>query len=184
MLLSFHKPFDVLSQFTPEVGGQRTLAEFGLPKGVYPIGRLDRDSEGLLLLSVEPHLVARLADPESKVAKRYLVQVEGQPSPDQLRLLAAGVEIRINKHVYRTAPAAAECIPAPGFAARQPPVRFRKTVPDAWLELVITEGKNRQVRRMCAAVGLPVLRLVRVSIGPYQLGDLTPGRWARVGSPA
>lgn len=177
MLIALHKPFNVLSQFTAEIPGQRTLAEFDLPKGVYAVGRLDRDSEGLLLLSDEPRLVKRLSDPASDTAKHYAVQVEGSPSAQQLQQLRSGVSIRIDKRGYRTAPAAVDILPDPRFAERQPPIRFRKTVPDAWLELVITEGKNRQVRRMCAAVGLPVLRLVRTQIGEHRLGELPPGEW-------
>ena len=179
MLIALHKPYGVLSQFTQEVEGQRTLAEFGLPKGVYPVGRLDRDSEGLLLLSDERSRVSALLDPSGKVPKTYYVQVEGAPAAGQLLRLRAGVDIRVKKRVHRTAPAEAAVVPDPGFAERRPPVRFRKTVPDAWLSLTITEGKNRQVRRMCAAVGLPVLRLVRVAVGEYELGTLAPGEWLR-----
>ena len=179
MLIAFHKPYGVLSQFTQEVEGQRTLAEFGLPRGVYPVGRLDRDSEGLLLLSDERARVAALLDPSREVPKTYFVRVEGRPRKDQLSSLSSGVDIRIKKRDYRTAPAKVTAIDDPGFAERRPPVRFRKTVPDAWLSLTITEGKNRQVRRMCAAVGLPVLRLVRVAVGEYELGTLAPGEWLR-----
>ena len=180
MLVALHKPYGVLSQFTQEVEGQRTLAEFGLPKEVYPVGRLDRDSEGLLLLSDERARVAALLDPGREVPKTYYVQVEGSPATGQLQRLCSGVDIRIRKRVYRTAPAEAVAVPDPGFAERRPPVRFRKTVPDAWLSLTITEGKNRQVRRMCAAVGLPVLRLVRVAVGEYALGELAVGAWRRL----
>lgn len=180
MLIALHKPYGVLSQFTTEVDDQRTLAEFGLPKGIYPVGRLDRDSEGLLLLTDDNRLKIRLLDPAAKTPKRYVVQVEGTPTSEALARLASGVDIRINKRTYRTRPADVHEISDPGFAERRPPVRFRKTVPDAWLELVITEGKNRQVRRMCAAVGLPVLRLVRVGIGEYALGGLELGKWAVV----
>ncbi len=183
MLIALHKPYDVLSQFTVEVPGQRTLAEFGLPKGVYAVGRLDRDSEGLLLLSDDGPLVKRLSDPSSLTAKHYTVQVEGKPTEHQLRQLRSGVDLRINKRIHRTAPAEVTTLPEPGFAERQPPVRFRKTVLDAWLELVITEGKNRQVRRMCAAVGLPVLRLIRTAVGEYELGDLREGEWRELALP-
>ena len=177
MLIALHKPYGVLSQFTPEAEGQRTLAEFGLPKGIYPVGRLDRDSEGLLLLSDDKAIVSRLLDPARKVPKTYVVQVEGTPTDEAIGRLRSGVDIRIRKRSHRTALAEVEAIDDPGFAERQPPVRFRKTVPTAWLELTITEGKNRQVRRMCAAVGLPVLRLVRVRIGDYELGGLDIGKF-------
>ena len=177
MLIALHKPYGVLSQFTAEVEGQRTLAECGLPSGVYPVGRLDRDSEGLLLLTDERRRVAALLDPAREVPKTYIVQIEGAPQPAQLQRLRAGVDVRVKKRTHRTAPAVVEEVPDPGFAERRPPVRFRKTVPDAWLRLTITEGKNRQVRRMCAAVGLPVLRLVRVAVGDYLLGGLSPGAW-------
>ena len=181
MLIALHKPYDVLSQFTAEVAGQRTLSEFGLPSRVYPVGRLDRDSEGLLLLTDEPRLVKSLLDPGREIAKTYVVQVEGEPSAAQLAHLSTGVEIRVKKRTFATAPATVALIPDPGFAERQPPVRFRITVPDAWLRLSITEGKNRQVRRMCAAVGLPVLRLVRVAVGDHRLGGLRPGAWREIG---
>ena len=181
MLIALHKPYGVLSQFTAEVEGQRTLAEFGLPGGVYPVGRLDRDSEGLLLLTDDNALKTRLLDPARHVAKVYTVQVEGTPTAEALARLAAGVDIRIKKRTHRTAPARVIEIQDPGFAERQPPVRFRKSVPTAWLELRITEGKNRQVRRMCAAVGLPVLRLVRVGVGAYTLGALPRGEWRELG---
>ncbi len=180
MLIALHKPYDVLSQFTAEAPGQRTLAEFGLPKGVYPIGRLDRDSEGLLLLSDEPKLVQSLLDPQDRQPKVYLVQVEGSPTDEQLQHLARGVKIRIDKRVHTTRPAQVVQINDPGFAERRPPVRVRKTVPDAWLELQISEGKNRQVRRMCAAAGLPVLRLIRVAVGPYELDGLLLGTWQQL----
>ena len=183
MLVALHKPYDVLSQFTAEVAGQRTLADFGLPPGIYAAGRLDRDSEGLLLLTDEGAVVRALSADAAAVAKTYCAQVEGSPAASQLARLESGVDIRINKRVYRTRPAQVRAIVDPGFAERQPPVRFRKTVPTAWLELVITEGKNRQVRRMCAAVGLPVLRLVRTAVGPYGLGDLPVGDWCELQAP-
>ena len=183
MLLALHKPYGVLSQFTPDHAGQRTLAAFDLPPRVYPVGRLDRDSEGLLLLTDDNRVKTRLLDPVQRVEKVYCVQVEGQPSADALARLAGGVDIRVNKRAHRTRPARVRAVEDPGFAARQPPVRFRKTVPTAWLELIITEGKNRQVRRMCAAVGLPVLRLVRVRVGAYELGELAVGAWRREDAP-
>lgn len=180
MLIALNKPYGVLSQFTPEAPGQRTLAEFGLPPKVYPVGRLDRDSEGLLLLTDDNRLKARLLDPRSGTAKVYWAQVEGEPSAQAIAQLSAGVDIRIKKRSHRTAPASVSELPDPGLPRRDPPVRFRKTVPTAWLELAITEGKNRQVRRMCAAVGLPVLRLYRASVGPYSIAGLAPGSWRAI----
>ncbi len=180
MLIALHKPYDVLSQFTPEAQGQRTLAEFDLPKNVYPIGRLDRDSEGLLLLTNEKRLVAQLLDPANQVAKTYRAQVEGIPSAAQLKQLRTGVTIRVNKRDYKTRPAQVEHLQKFDLAPRNPPIRVRKSVPDSWLELTITEGKNRQIRRMCAAVGLPVLRLVRVQVGQHRLGQLKAGSWQEI----
>ena len=180
MLIALHKPYGVLSQFTPEAEGQRTLAEFELPKDVYPVGRLDRDSEGLLLLTDEKRRVGQLLDPINKVSKHYLAQVEGIPTSSQLEALRKGVTIRVNKRDYRTRPAQVRLAPKQDYAPRVPPIRVRKSVPDTWIELTITEGKNRQVRRMCAAVGLPVLRLMRVAVGEYVLGDLEAGQWTRL----
>lgn len=174
MLIALHKPYGVLSQFTPEPGSRwRTLAEFGLPAGVYPLGRLDADSEGLLLLSDEPGLNSRLLDPEQGHVREYWVQVERVPDEAALEKLARGVAIG----GHRTRPCVAHRIGAPVLPPRVPPVRFRKNVPDCWLALELTEGKNRQVRRMTAAVGHPTLRLVRGRIGGLELGDLPPGRW-------
>ncbi len=180
MLIAFHKPYGVLSQFTPDQPGQRTLAEFGFPKGVFPIGRLDQDSEGLLLLGDEAPLVKRLLDPVKGHPRTYQVQVEGLPAPEAVQRLAAG---GIDLKGHRTLPCRARCLePAPDFPPRDPPVRFRKSVPDCWLELILTEGKNRQVRRMTAAVGHPTLRLVRVAIGRFGLGELEPGTWRELGA--
>ena len=175
MLIAFNKPFDVLCQFTDNgVPPRPTLAGFGLPAGVYAAGRLDRDSEGLLLLTDDGALAHRLTDPRHKEAKTYRVQVEGAPSAAQLRALAEGVRLNDGP----TLPAQARLLdPAPALWPREPPVRFRKHVPDAWIELTIREGRNRQVRRMTAAVGLPTLRLVRVRIGPHALDGLLPGQW-------
>ncbi len=159
------------------LGGIPTLAGFGLPAGVYPAGRLDHDSEGLLLLTDDGALAHRLTDPRHKQPKTYWVQVEGDPRPEQLRALRDGVELNDGP----TRPAQARCIGAPALWPRDPPVRYRKTVPDAWLELQITEGRNRQVRRMTAAVGLPTLRLVRVAVGPYRLDRAQDGRWLMPG---
>lgn len=176
MLLAFHKPYGVLSQFTPEPGSAwRTLADFGLPPRVYPLGRLDADSEGLLLLSDEGALNRRLLDPTEGHVREYWVQVERVPAADALDRLARG-GLRLGDH--RTQPCRARRLePAPPVPPRDPPIRFRRQVPDAWLSLELTEGKNRQVRRMTAAVGHPTLRLIRVRIGRLTLGDLPAGHW-------
>jgi len=181
MLIAFHKPYGVLCQFTPDQPGQRTLAEFGFPKRVFPIGRLDQDSEGLLLLGDERPWVDRLLDPRHGHPRTYQVQVEGLPEPATIaRLAAGGIDLR----GHRTLPCRARRLEnAPDFPPRDPPVRFRKSVPDCWLELVLTEGKNRQVRRMTAAVGHPTLRLVRVAIGRLKLATLTPGAWRELDDP-
>jgi 23S rRNA pseudouridine2457 synthase len=178
MLVAFNKPHGVLCQFTDRsVPPRRTLAGFGLPAGVYPAGRLDFDSEGLLLLTDDGALAHRLTDPRHKQPKTYWVQVEGDPGEAQLQALREGVRLNDGP----TLPAQARRIDAPALWPRDPPVRFRKSIPDAWLELTIREGRNRQVRRMTAAVGLPTLRLVRVGVGDTALGDLAPGRWSRLG---
>lgn len=182
MLIAFNKPYGVLCQFTdhPEPGQKRsprpTLAGFGLPPGVYAAGRLDFDSEGLLLLTDDGTLAHRLTDPRHKQPKTYWVQVEGCPDDAQLKALRDGVALNDGQ----TLPAQAQCIDIPPVWPRDPPVRFRKTVPDGWLELTIHEGRNRQVRRMTAAVGLPTLRLIRISIGTHALADLLPGQWRRM----
>lgn len=175
MLIAFHKPMHVLCQFTDRSSPpRRTLAGFGLPKGVYAAGRLDYDSEGLLLLTDDGALVAAIASPKFDWPKTYLVQVEGVPGEAALQRLRQG--LRLNDGP--TKPAEVECIEAPPWLPpREPPVRVRKTVPDAWLRLTIREGRNRQVRRMTAAVGLPTLRLVREAIGPYRLDGLAAGAW-------
>jgi 23S rRNA pseudouridine2457 synthase len=176
MLVAFNKPYGVLCQFTDSsVPPRRTLAEFGLPPGVYAAGRLDHDSEGLLLLTDDGPLANRLTDPRHKEPKTYWVQVEGTPATAQLEALRHGVALNDGP----TLPAQAREIDAPALWPRDPPVRFRKTVPDAWLELTLREGRNRQVRRMTAAVGLPTLRLVRVAMGAHRLGELAPGGWRR-----
>jgi 23S rRNA pseudouridine2457 synthase len=176
MLIALNKPYGVLCQFTDRSRPPRpTLAGFGLPAGVYPAGRLDFDSEGLLLLTDDGPLAHRLTDPAHKQPKTYWVQVEGEPREEQLDALRRGVALKDGP----TLPAQALRIDAPPLWPRDPPVRMRKTVPDAWLELVLREGRNRQVRRMTAAVGLPTLRLVRVAIGPHALGALQPGEWRR-----
>jgi len=173
-LILFNKPFNVLCQFTDRsVPPRPTLAGFGLPPQVYAAGRLDHDSEGLLLLTDEGGLAHRLTDPRHKADKTYWVQVEGEPTDARLDQLRRGVVLNDGP----TLPAGIEQIDPPALWVRDPPVRFRKTVPDAWLAVTLREGRNRQVRRMTAAVGLPTLRLVRASMGPYQLGELQPGQW-------
>ena len=174
MLLAFHKPYGVLSQFTPDGSPNRLLAEFGFPPGVYPIGRLDADSEGLLLLSDEAALNARLLHPQQGHARIYWAQVERIPTAEALAQLERGVIVAGR----RTLPCRARRLdPQPQLPPRDPPIRFRKNVQDCWVELELVEGKNRQVRRMTAAVGHPTLRLMRVRIGGFKLADLPPGQW-------
>lgn len=175
-VILFNKPFGVLSQFTDakSPSPRPTLSAFvGLP-GVYPAGRLDRDSEGLLVLTDDGRLQARIADPRHKWPKTYWAQVEGLPDDAALDALRRGVTLKDGQ----TRPAEAVRIDAPtGLWPRDPPVRFRKSVPDCWLRLILREGRNRQVRRMTAAIGHPTLRLIRAGIGDWQLGDLAPGQW-------
>lgn len=179
--LIFNKPYDVLSQFTDkgnEGTGRRTLSDFIDVPGVYAAGRLDRDSEGLLVLTDDGRLQARIANPKHKMAKTYWVQVEGNPSEAALQALREGVELKDGT----TRPARVRrMIPEPpGLWPRTPPVRFRKTVPDCWLALTLREGRNRQVRRMTAAVGHPTLRLIRYRVGPWTIDGLKPGEWRDV----
>mgnify|MGYP000403844375 CR=1 FL=1 len=169
-LVLFNKPFNTLCQFTGEPGDS-TLADYvDIPK-IYPAGRLDKDSEGLLLLTDDGRLQHQIANPKKKMAKTYWVQVEGSPSDDDLEPLRQGIEIQ----KYRTKPAKVRLIEAPNVWPRNPPIRERKNVADTWLELTLKEGKNRQVRRMTAAIGFPTLRLIRAQIGPWSLERLAPG---------
>jgi len=174
MLIAFNKPYGVLSQFTSDGSSNRTLADFGFAKNVYPIGRLDADSEGLLLLSDEPELNQKLLHPRHAHEREYWVQVERIPTQDLLRKLENGLVIQGRK----TRQCQAWLLdPQPDVSPRDPPIRFRKTVPACWIGLELVEGKNRQVRRMTASIGHPTLRLIRVRIGQFQLGDLPAGSW-------
>ena len=175
-VILFNKPYGVLPQFTDRDVGRPTLADFIDVAHVYPAGRLDRDSEGLLLLTDDGRLQARIADPRFKLAKTYFVQVEGEVSDRALEMLRRGVELNDGP----TLPADAERIDDPALWSRDPPVRFRKTVADSWLRLAIREGRNRQVRRMTAAVGLPTLRLVRWSVGEWTVAGIGPGEWVEI----
>jgi 23S rRNA pseudouridine2457 synthase len=182
VLIAFNKPYGVLSQFTSDGSRNRTLAEFGFPKNVWPIGRLDADSEGLLLLSDEPEWNAKLLQPRHAHEREYWAQVERIPSADALKQLERGVMIQGRKTlpcrawvladgIHLTTPIRAVITP------RDPPIRFRKSVPDCWIGLELIEGKNRQVRKMTAAIGHPTLRLMRVRIGNFWLGELEAGKW-------
>jgi 23S rRNA pseudouridine2457 synthase len=175
MLIAFHKPYGVLSQFTSDGSPNRTLGDFGFPKDVYPIGRLDADSEGLLLLSDEADLNQRLLHPKREHPREYWAQVERIPDSSALRRLERGVEIQGR----RTLPCRAWILdPQPDVPPRDPPIRSRKTVPACWIALELLEGKNRQVRRMTAAIGHPTLRLLRVRIGNYRLATLPAGSFS------
>lgn len=175
MILAFNKPYGVLSQFTKEAPHHRTLAEFGFPPHVYPVGRLDSDSEGLLLLSDEKQIVDRLLNPRNQHPRTYWSQVEGIPSPRNILLLEQG---SICIQGYHTLPCQVRQITADDLVPpREPPIRYRASIPASWLELTLVEGKNRQVRRMTAAVGLPTLRLIRVKIGDLPLDSLPVGVW-------
>jgi len=174
MLLAFNKPYGVLSQFTPDGSPNRTLAEFNFPKNVYAVGRLDADSEGLLLFTDEPGLNTRLLHPRNAHEREYWAQLERIPTPQVLAQLSKGLVIQ----GHQTLPCRAWLLePQPEIAPRVPPIRVRKSVPDCWIGLELVEGKNRQVRRMTAAIGHPTLRLIRVRIGQFTPGDLTSGQW-------
>ncbi|WP_189379977.1 pseudouridine synthase [Gemmobacter nanjingensis] len=178
-LILLNKPYDVMCQFSGD-GSRATLADLVPVAGVYPAGRLDRDSEGLVLLTDDGRLQARIADPAHRMAKTYLAQVEGVPDEPALAALRAGVTLNDGP----TRPAAAQAIAAPDWLwPRVPPIRERKSVPDAWIELTLREGRNRQVRRMTAAVGLPTLRLIRWAVGDWSIEGLAPGEWREVEVP-
>lgn len=174
-VILFNKPFGVLSQFTSQEG-HTTLADYIDEKGFYAAGRLDKDSEGLLVLTNDGKLQERIADPRFRSSKTYLVQVEGVPDDIAIQQLADGVELKDGLSL----PAEVKVINEPRLWPRNPPVRFRKQIPTSWLELTIWEGRNRQVRRMTAAVGFPTLRLVRVAVADWQIADLEPGNWVRL----
>lgn len=174
--IAFHKPYGVLCQFTG-ADPDRTLAAFGLPPGVYAAGRLDKDSEGLLLLTDDGPFVKRLLSPAFAHPRRYLAQVEGVPDPAALTALANGPELKDGP----SRPCGVKLLDAaPDLPPREPPIRYRKAIPTSWLLLTMHEGRNRQVRRMTAAIGFPTLRLVRVEIAALSLGDLAPGAWREV----
>ena len=178
MLIAFNKPFGVVSQFTPDGSAHRTLADFGFPKDVYALGRLDAESEGLLLLSDEPFLNKQLLDPQHAHARTYWAQVERIPERVELDRMERGLTIS----GYKTLPCRAWVLdPQPMMPPRDPPIRVRKNVPDCWIALSLVEGKNHQVRKMTAAIGHPTLRLIRVRIGELELGGLHAGRWKELG---
>ena len=179
MLVKFNKPFNVLSQFsdkTEKSADRGNLSDFISIPNIYPVGRLDKDSEGLMLLTDDGKLQYKLSNPRNRVRKTYYVQVEGEPKQSDLDLLSAGLKLRDGI----TRPAEATIIEPPLLWDRVPPIRVRKTVPDSWLEIIISEGKNRQVRRMTAAIGYPTLRLIRIKIGDYDLKNLMPGDFENI----
>ncbi|MBK8700469.1 MAG: pseudouridine synthase [Saprospiraceae bacterium] len=182
MTYIYYKPFQVLSQFTREAENQRCLADFiKVPANVYPVGRLDYDSEGLLLLTDDKKLNHEYLNPDNHISKLYYVQVEGIITPEALKRLGSGVDIKLpNKSLYTTLPCTAKKINTPAIPQRIPPIRFRANIPDSWLSIEINEGKNRQIRKMCAAVGFPVLRLVRYGFGPYTIKGMKSGDLVKI----
>lgn len=180
-LILFNKPYDVLTQFTDREAGRSTLADFIAVAGIYPAGRLDRDSEGLVVLTDDGGLIARISQPRHKLPKTYWAQVEGLPADEALERLRRGVMLNDGP----TAPAEAELMNEPaGLWPRHPPIRWRAALPTAWISLTLREGRNRQVRRMTAAVGLPTLRLIRWAVGDWTLEGLAPGQWRESAFPA
>ncbi len=177
-IILFNKPYDVLSQFT-DSDQRPTLANYIDLKSVYPAGRLDRDSEGLLILTDDGQAQHQIANPKHKMAKTYWVQVEGIPSQEALEQLRQGLELKDGL----TKPAEVQTLNEPDIWPRTPPIRYRANIPDSWLKLTIREGRNRQVRRMTAAVGHPTLRLIRYSVGPWTIDDLNPGQWRSIDCP-
>ena len=179
-LIRFNKPYRVLSQFT-DADGRPNLAGYIDVPGLYPAGRLDYESEGLMLLTDDGQLQARISDPRFKLAKTYLVQVEGEPGSPDLEPLRSGIQIKDG--LCRAA--SARCTTEPDYLwQREPAIRVRKSIPTSWLEIVLTEGRNRQVRRMTAAIGFPTLRLIRTGIGDWQVNDLRPGEWQPIAEAA
>ena len=178
MIIAFHKPYGVLSQFTKEKSDHKTLAEFDFPKNVYPIGRLDWDSEGLLLLSDEKEWNDKLLNPNHTHERTYHAQVEGIATEEAIGKLRRGVIIQGRK----TKPCKSSLLNDPGYMLRSVPIRFRASIPTSWIELKLIEGKNRQVRHMTSAVGFPTLRLIRVAIGELELSELSPGKWFELNS--
>jgi len=176
-----HKPFNVLSQFS-STDGKKTLKDFfNVPSNVYPVGRLDYDSEGLLILTDDKKLNGYLLDPSNKHEREYWVQVEGDISPEQINMLQRGVKIKVNGKIYHTQKCSAKKFSEPPeVSERNPPIRFRKSVPDSWIKIILTEGKNRQVRKMTAAAGCPTLRLVRFRIEGITLENLSPGEMKKI----
>ncbi len=178
----FNKPYGIVSQFS---GEGSTLADYIKIPGIYPVGRLDKDSEGLMLLTDDGALQHRFTDPKFRHPRTYWAQVEGIPDQAALDRLRQGVVIRAEGKAYRTLPALVRMLdPAPDVPARQPPIRFRKSIPTAWVELIVVDGKNRQIRKMTAETGYPTLRLIRAAIGKETLEGLQPGEWREVDKPA
>lgn len=173
--IAIYKPYNLLSQFTDEGNYAGLSSLFSFPKDIYPVGRLDADSEGLLLLTNDNYLKTKLLDPQQNHPRTYYVQVEGSPTEEALQNLRTGVHIRIKKKEHLTRPAQVRIIETPQLPERNPPIRFRENIPTTWLEMILTEGKNRQIRRMTAKIGFPTLRLVRVAIEDIKIQDHKPG---------